>query len=134
MLSSIMRYSDPFIRLKHSSYRRDLHLNEMEAKIVLTNGFTEIVDVCQDMVEELQDPHHSHRDTPLRGVIPKARHATATCCRKCLFNWHRIPRYRPLTDAERLYILRLVLRWIKKEVLCEKTAGYRSKQIIGNAI
>jgi hypothetical protein len=117
MLTSIMRHSDPFMKLRESSYRRGLHLNELEKQIVLKEGFDEIVNECRKMIDTLSSPHHNHRDTPLRGVIPKARHATATCCRKCLYNWHKIPRCRPLSAEEQIYIVRMAVRWIKKEIL-----------------
>jgi hypothetical protein len=116
MLTTIMRYSDPFVRLRQSSYRRGLHLNELEKTIVARQGFIEIADHCRDTINRIEDPRHCHRDTPMRGVVPKALHATGTCCRKCMFSWHRIPRHRALTDDERVYVERMILRWIRKEV------------------
>jgi hypothetical protein len=115
MLTSIMRYSDPFLRLRQSNYRRNMHLTELEQQMVLKNGFTQLAEKCEDVIYDLQDPHHTHRETPYRGVIPKAQHATATCCRKCLFNWHSIPRYRPLNEDEQIYLTTLILKWVKKE-------------------
>jgi hypothetical protein len=41
-----------------------------------------------------------------------AQHATATCCRKCLARWHRIPPGRPLTAEEAQYIARVIERWL----------------------
>jgi hypothetical protein len=43
----------------------------------------------------------------------KAMHATATCCRKCLFRWHRIPRYRQLELHEVDFIVNVIMAWIK---------------------
>ncbi|MFH0978928.1 MAG: DUF4186 family protein [Candidatus Woesearchaeota archaeon] len=116
MLTAIMHNSDPFMRLKNSSYRRELHLNELEKGLVLKQGFIGIIAACENVIDSLSNPHHSHRDTPHRGVVPKAQQATATCCRKCLCSWHGIPRFRQLTEEEKAYIIRLIVRWVKKEI------------------
>jgi hypothetical protein len=41
-----------------------------------------------------------------------AQHATATCCRGCLAKWHRIPKGRPLSEAEIDYVLAVLRRWL----------------------
>lgn len=115
MLTTIMRHSDPFVRLRKSSYRRQLHLNDLEKQIVLNEGFDKLAEKCKEVVYDLQYLEYTHKDTPYRGIIPKAQHATAACCRKCLFNWHRIPRFRDMTEQESHYVIVLILRWIKKE-------------------
>jgi len=116
MLTAIMRYSDPFVKLRRSSYRRSICLTDIEKQIVLKAGFQNLFEECMEAFEELQCPDYNHKNTPYRGILPKARHATATCCRKCLWHWHRIPRHRPLTDDEKSYIVRIILRWVKKEI------------------
>jgi len=123
MLTSIMRYSDPFMMLKASTYRREIKLNDLERNIVLKEGFIRLAESSLASIDSLNDPHHCHRDTPHHGVVPKAQHATATCCRKCLFNWHRIPRYRELNEHEKAYVLHLILRWVKKETYARQNIG-----------
>ena len=44
-----------------------------------------------------------------------AQHATATCCRGCLFKWYKIPKDRNLTDKEINTIVNIIMLWIKKE-------------------
>lgn len=44
-----------------------------------------------------------------------AQHATATCCRACLSNWHKISKNRDITIAEKEYILNVVEMWILRE-------------------
>jgi hypothetical protein len=46
------------------------------------------------------------------NVIYCAQHATATCCRKCVEVWHRIPLDRTLTDAEENYLAALAMQYI----------------------
>lgn len=57
------------------------------------------------------------RQTPLTGnVIYYAQHATATCCRKCIEEWHAIPRDRPLEEAEAAYLTGLVRLYIHERL------------------
>jgi hypothetical protein len=46
---------------------------------------------------------------PHANVIHYAQHATASCCRKCVEEWHGIPRDRELTAAEIDYLTELVM-------------------------
>jgi hypothetical protein len=53
------------------------------------------------------------RQTPLEGnALYYAQHATATCRRKCIEEWHAIPRGRPLEDDEITYLANLVRLYI----------------------
>jgi hypothetical protein len=46
-------------------------------------------------------PWRDGNQTPMVGsAINYARHATATCCRKCLEYWYNVPRGRALTEGE----------------------------------
>lgn len=45
-----------------------------------------------------------------------AQHATATCCRGCLYKWHKIPQNKELTEAEIDYVVDVIMTWIKKEM------------------
>lgn len=57
------------------------------------------------------------RQTPMSGnTLYYAQHATATCCRKCVEEWHAIPRGRPLDEDERAYLTELVLRYIDERL------------------
>lgn len=51
-----------------------------------------------------------------------ARHATGTCCRKCLQKRHGIPKGRALSEPETAAIVDLLIRWIELD-LSEKTPG-----------
>jgi len=42
-----------------------------------------------------------------------AQHAIATCCRGCLWKWHRIEKGQPLVDGEIGFVVELVMGWIK---------------------
>jgi exodeoxyribonuclease V alpha subunit len=45
-----------------------------------------------------------------------AQHATATCCRGCLYKWHGIPEGRELTEKEQEYIVDVLMKWIQRQV------------------
>lgn len=41
-----------------------------------------------------------------------AQHATATCCRSCLYKWHHIEKEKELTKDEVYYIVNIIMEWI----------------------
>jgi hypothetical protein len=57
------------------------------------------------------------RQTPKMGnSIFYAQHATATCCRKCLEQWHAIPRDKELSDEEIAYLTELCAMFIDERL------------------
>jgi len=52
--------------------------------------------------------------TPMGGenMLYYAQHATASCCRMCIEEWHGIPRNRPLATDEITYLAALTMRYI----------------------
>jgi len=42
-----------------------------------------------------------------------AQHATATCCRGCLYKWHKIEKDKELNEKEKQYIIEVIISWIK---------------------
>lgn len=118
MLTQIMRYSDPFMRLKRSKFRRKFKLRDSDKLIARRYGLDVIKMHAYRILEErLDDPKGDGSQTPYWGhPVFTAQHATATCCRKCMFQWHRIPRYRELNEEEKAYCAGLIVAWIKKEI------------------
>jgi hypothetical protein len=45
-----------------------------------------------------------------------AQHATATCCRKCIEDWHGIPKGRALTEEELGYLSNLAVLYLKERL------------------
>ncbi|PDM39011.1 DUF4186 domain-containing protein [Parageobacillus yumthangensis] len=57
------------------------------------------------------------RQTPFEGnIIYYAQHATATCCRKCIKQWHGIPLDRELTREEVTYFTELIMKYIEERM------------------
>ena len=67
------------------------------------------------------EPKNDGSQTPMCGA-PKghpvfiAQHATATCCRGCLYKGHGIPEGRELTEKEQEYIVDVLMKWIQRQV------------------
>lgn len=55
-------------------------------------------------------------DSDNANAIHYAQHATASCCRRCIEEWHAIPVGRALTDLEIEYLSELVLRYIDSKI------------------
>jgi hypothetical protein len=64
-------------------------------------------------------PYRDGRQTPLHPTpnpIHYAQHATATCCRRCVQEWHGIPEGRPLTDEELQYLAALAMQYLNERL------------------
>jgi hypothetical protein len=120
MFTQIMNTTDPFLQLRKSEFRRSFHMTPAERRMVEEKGFMAMRDFVYDVIDRRLNTPFSEDDghqTPKMGhPVFVAQHATATCCRKCLFKWHRIPRHRELTEDEKTFLAGLLLRWIKKDL------------------
>lgn len=62
-------------------------------------------------------PSYDGRQTPKSGnAIFYAQHATATCCRKCIEEWHGIPRGIALSEETIAYFTELVMLFINERL------------------
>ena len=54
------------------------------------------------------------KQTPMKAhPVFIAQHATATCCRNCLYKWHHIEKNRLLTEHEIDFCVTLIMSWIR---------------------
>ena len=61
------------------------------------------------------------KQTPMRGHPTFiAEHATATCCRSCLYKWHKIEKDKELNDKEIDFIVNLIMDFIIEEMNNDK--------------
>lgn len=59
----------------------------------------------------------THRETnPHANAIHYAQHATASCCRKCVEEWHGFPMDRVLTEQELDYLTDLAMLYVVARV------------------
>lgn len=61
----------------------------------------------------VREGYQTARETsPGANAIHYAQHATASCCRKCIAEWHGIPGDRPLTGGELKYFTDLAMLYV----------------------
>ena len=109
-----------FKRLASSPFRQKFKLSLQEKNYIQEKGIETIKKHAQDFVLKRLSPAFPKNDgkqTPMRGhPIFKAQHATACCCRGCLYKWYNIPQGRPLSDHEQTYIVDVLMEWIKRQL------------------
>ena len=115
---------DLTLRLSKSKFRSRFHLSEGDRKYIREKGMATVRRHAAEIVQRRLAPAEPKNDgsqTPMRGApnghpVFIAQHATATCCRGCLFKWHGIPKGRELTDKEQGYIVKVLMRWIQRQM------------------
>ncbi len=107
-------------KLALSKFRSSFKLGSKELDYVKKKGLGVIEEHARDFVRKRLAPAEIINDgkqTPMRGhPVFVAQHATATCCRNCLFKWHHIKPGYVLTDREINYIVRLIMLWITQQM------------------
>ena len=106
-------------RLRTSPFRHRFRLLEKEKNYLANRGLEEIMEDGREFVEKRIGPAHPKNDgkqTPMRNhPVFIAQHATASCCRKCLEKWHKIPQGNALSEEEKGYVLKLIRAWIEDQ-------------------
>lgn len=109
-----------FNNLAKSKFRSKFHLKANDKKYVEEKGLDKIKEHTYDFINKRLAPAiiaNDGKQTPMRGHPTFiAQHATATCCRGCLYKWHKIPQGRELTQEEKDYIVNVIMTWITKEM------------------
>lgn len=108
-----------FERLARSSFRRGFRLREPELGYLRRKGLDVVLAHASDFIERRlapADPSNDGKQTPYRHhPVFVAQHATATCCRGCLAQWHQIAPGKPLTAEEKRYILQVLRHWLVRQ-------------------
>jgi hypothetical protein len=107
-------------QLSNSKFRSHFHLKENDKLYCKEKGLDIIEQHAYDFIVKRLAPKDINNDgkqTPMRGhPVFISQHATGTCCRGCLYKWHKIEKGKELNDKEIQYIVRLIMEWIKKEL------------------
>lgn len=107
-------------KLSKSKFRSSFHLNNKMKEYVNSKGLDVIESHAYDFIRSRLAPYPTPNDgkqTPMKGhPVFIAEHATATCCRGCLYKWHHIPKTRELNEKEIQFIVSLIMEWIKREM------------------
>lgn len=112
--------NDILNKLSLSRFRSSFHLKDKDICYIKEKGLDVIKTHAYDFITKRLKPKYIENDgkqTPMKGhPVFIAQHATATCCRTCLYKWHKIPQNKELNQKEIDYIVNIIMLWIKKEV------------------
>ena len=114
------KYESLLKRLQKSDFRAKFKLKDADKKYVQEKGLEKIKSHAYDFISSRlasDNPTNDGKQTPMRGhPVFIAQHSTATCCRGCLFKWHKIERGRPLTKEEVDFVVGLIMAWIENQM------------------
>lgn len=106
-------------RLKKSKFRSSFKLKEKDIEYINEKGLDKIKCHAYDFIRKRISPKEVLNDgkqTPMKGhPVFIAQHATASCCRSCLYKWHHIRKNKELNEEEINYIVEVIMKWIKNE-------------------
>ena len=107
-----------FYKLSKSKFRSSFNLKENDLKYIEEKDIDKIKSHAYDFINKRLAPKYIENDgkqTPMRGhPVFIAQHATATCCRGCLYKWHHIEKNKELNKEEIDYIVNVIMRWINE--------------------
>lgn len=110
-----------FTALAKSTFRRGFYLRAKESSILRSKGLELVLIHAQEILGKRLVPAviaNDGKQTPFRGhPVFIAQHATACCCRGCLEKWHHIPRGRELSLEEQAYVLQVLERWLRLQMI-----------------
>ena len=107
--------------LNKSKFRSSFHLRKYMISYIEDKGLDVIKKHAYDFIKKRIAPQNILNDghqTPMKGhPVFIAQHATATCCRNCIYKWYHIERNRMLTEEEINYFVNIIMKWIEKEYI-----------------
>ena len=119
-----------------------LALSEYAESYAIRKGKRALRDaVRHQLTKAIGSPMHPRqgRQTPRETsekatVVHYAQHATATCCRACLEEWHGIESGTDLTDSQLDYLTDLVMLYVLKKLPHLENEGQRVSKRINRAL
>lgn len=106
-------------KLSKSTFRSRFHLKDKDKQYIKEKGMDVIREHTYDFINKRLSPAviaNDGKQTPMKGHPTFiAQHATATCCRGCLYKWHGIQVGRELSQKEKDYIVEVIVSWILKD-------------------
>lgn len=107
-------------KLAHSKFRSSFYLKDKDIEYIKKVGIKKITEHAYDFINERiakENIINDGKQTPMKGhPVFIAQHATATCCRNCLYKWHHIKKNKQLNDLEVKYIVNVIMIWITKQI------------------
>lgn len=113
-------YKDLFERLDSSKFRSSFHLKEKDIEYINLKGLDKIEEHAKDFIRLREAPSFIKNDgkqTPYKGhPVFIAQHGTGTCCRGCIYKWHKIKEGVELSGVQQDYLVDVIMTWIKREM------------------
>lgn len=107
---------DVLDRLSMSRFRSSFRLKEKDICYIEEKGLETIKNHAFDFINKRLKPKviiNDGKQTPMKGhPVFIAQHATATCCRSCLYKWHKIKQNKELDEREVEYVVEILMTWI----------------------
>lgn len=107
-------------KLSKSKFRSSFKLKEKDLLYIKEQGIDKIKSHAYDFITKRLAPlkiPNDGKQTPMKGhPVFISQHATATCCRECLYKWHKIEKNKELNDKEIEYIINVIMKWINKQI------------------
>ena len=111
---------DIFQKLAKSEFRSKFKLKSKDIEYIKEKGLDTIRRHAHDFVSKRLAPEiipNDGKQTPMKGhPVFIAQHATATCCRGCLFKWRKIEKETLLTKEQQEYVVNIIMQWIKMQL------------------
>lgn len=102
--------------LSKSKFRSSFKLKEKDINYIDSKSINIIKEHAYDLITKRLAPkiiNNDGKQTPTKGhPVFIAQHATATCCRGCLYKWHKIKQNKELDEKEIDYIVEIIMKWI----------------------
>ena len=106
-------------KLSFSKFRSSFKLLTKDIEYINKNGLDIIKEHAYKFISDRIKPAYIANDgkqTPTKGhPVFVAMHATATCCRECIYKWHKIKKNKELNEKEIDYIVSIIMFWITKQ-------------------
>lgn len=115
---------DTFAQLQREWIRHHYWHNEIDRRAI-NRALRKGRDVLRNRVRAYLEkkvgsanPNYDGRQTGWGGTEPTtyAQHATASCCRKCIAEWHGIPQGQPLTSQDLDYLTELAMLFFEERI------------------
>ena len=107
-------------KLSKSKFRSSFKLKDNDKDYINQKGLDVIKLHAYDFITKRLAPKNISNDgkqTPMKGhPVFIAQHATATCCRSCLYKCHKIEPNKELSNNEIDYIVNIIMEWIKSQM------------------
>lgn len=114
------KVSNILLKLSYSKFRSSFTLKSKDKEYIKNKGLNTIKDHTYDFIKKRLAPNiipNDGKQTPMRGHPTFiAQHATATCCRSCLYKWHHIDKNKELSNEEIDYIADCIMAWITRQL------------------